>query len=165
MDDDVEVASIYRHNIKVDEPWRPPTIMTCILSRRLQGWRVTVSSQLWQKEFLKPDHQPKFWEHNSHKLLVVRLRFWPVHDGYLFWLRNNGQAVALWFLSTDWPLLKLQSFNMWHATHYKADMHQWLHLHLQTTYNEQSLAFNIVALTFLFTDQNLHHSHLDSNSD
>ena len=52
MDDDVEVASIYRHNIKVDEPWRPPTIMTCILSRRLQGWRVTVSSQLWQKEFL-----------------------------------------------------------------------------------------------------------------
>ena len=45
-------------------------------------------------------------------------------------------------------------------THYKGDIHQWLHLHLQSTHNEQSLPFNAVALIFLFKDKIFHHSHL-----
>ena len=38
-------------------------------------------------------------------------------------------------------------------THYQEDMHQWLHLHLQSTHNEQSLPLNAVACIFLFKDK------------
>ena len=44
---------------------------------------------------------------------------------------------------------------MWHATCYKGDMHQWLHLHLQSIHHEQSLTFNTVALIFLFKDKKI----------
>ena len=44
--------------------------------------------------------------------------------------------------------------------HYIENTHQWLHFHLQSTYNEQSLPFNAVALIFLLKNKilsPLHH--------
>ena len=59
VDDDLEVAPIYRCGGKVEKPVRPPTgFMTCALNGRLKGWGVIVSNLLWQKEFLYLDHLP-----------------------------------------------------------------------------------------------------------
>ena len=87
--------------------------------------------------------------------LVGRLRFWPMHDSYFLikeqWI-SNSPLIPQYRLTARIDD-QLQSFNMWHVAYYKQDMHQWLHLNVQSIHYEQSLTLNTVALIFLFKEK------------
>ena len=96
VDDDVEVAPIYRCRGMVEEPTRPHnnhdlhieqeaarTESHCKQPALAKGVPITGS--------LAP--KAKILGMQKHKWLVVRLRFWPVHDSYFLtmkqWISNS----------------------------------------------------------------------------
>ena len=58
LDDDVEVAPIYRSGGMVEKSVRPCEIMTYTWNRRLQCQRVIGSIWFGQKQFFQMDHWP-----------------------------------------------------------------------------------------------------------